>query len=145
MPLEHGRRVVKPGGTVGMANWGPYGSQGELFEVMSKYGPPLPEGVPSPRDWGVEEVVEERLGPYASSLQLERLSTRWEFDSFEHAMQTFGSAGPSVAQRASMDEESLMRMGTDAFELMQRHNKADDGRVVVEPEYLQVVARKREQ
>jgi hypothetical protein len=28
-------------------------------------------------------------------------------------------------------------------ELMGRHNKADDGRVVVEPEYLQVVARKR--
>jgi hypothetical protein len=26
---------------------------------------------------------------------------------------------------------------------LQRHNKADDGRVVVDPEYLQVVARKR--
>ena len=34
-------RVDKPGGTVGMANWGPYGSQGELFEMMSRYGPPL--------------------------------------------------------------------------------------------------------
>src|SRR3954447_6908800 len=31
-------RVVKPGGTVGMANWGPYGAQGELFEVLGKYG-----------------------------------------------------------------------------------------------------------
>src|SRR6266550_7236291 len=44
-------RVVKRGGTVGMANWGPYGSQGELFELMSRYGPPLPEGVPNPREW----------------------------------------------------------------------------------------------
>ena len=35
-------RVVKPGGTVGMANWGPYGSQGEMFELMSRYGPALP-------------------------------------------------------------------------------------------------------
>jgi SAM-dependent methyltransferase len=136
-------RVVKPGGTVGMANWGPYGSQGELFEMMSKYGPPLPEGVPSPRDWGVEEIVQERLGPHAASLQVERVSTRWEFESFEHAMQTFGSAGPSAAQRGSMSDEALQQMAADAYALMQRHNKADDGRVVVEPEYLQVVARKR--
>ena len=136
-------RVVKPGGTVGLANWGPYGSQGELFEMMTSYGPPLPEGVPSPREWGLEEVVQERLGPYASSLQLQRVTTRWEFDSFEHAMQTFGSAGPGVAQREAMEDEAIQRMGAEAFELMQRHNKADDGRVVVEPEYLQVVARKR--
>src|SRR3954462_15326874 len=98
-------RVVKPGGTVGMANWGPYGSQGELFECMSKYGPPLPDGVPNPREWGLEEVVRGRLGPYASSLQAERVSTHWELESFEHAMQTFGSAGPSAAVRAAMSEE----------------------------------------
>src|SRR3954466_11498718 len=67
-------RVVKRGGTVGMANWGPYGAQGELFECMAKHGPPLPEGVPNPREWGLEEVVEQRFGSYASSLQLERLT-----------------------------------------------------------------------
>jgi ubiquinone/menaquinone biosynthesis C-methylase UbiE len=136
-------RVVKPGGTVGMANWGPYGSQGELFEVMSKYGPPLPEGVALPRKWGLEEIVEERLGPYASSLQMERVTTRWQFESFEHAMQTFGSAGPGVAQRQQMEPEKLAQMGAEARELMERHNKATDGTLVVEPEYLQVVARKR--
>src|SRR3954470_5373726 len=136
-------RVVKPGGTVGMANWGPYGSQGELFECMSKYGPPLPEGVPNPREWGVEEFVQERLGPYASSLRVERLSTHWEFDSFEHAMQTFGSAGPSAAVRAAMSEEQLQSMAGEALELIERHTRAADGRVVLEPQYLQVVARKR--
>src|SRR3954449_241286 len=98
-------RVVKPGGTVGMANWGPYGAQGELFECMAKHGPPLPEGVPNPREWGLEETVQERLGPYASSLQLERATIRWEFDSFEHAMGTFGSAGPGAAARAALSDE----------------------------------------
>jgi len=136
-------RVVKPGGTVGMANWGPYGSQGELFECMSKYGPPLPEGVPNPREWGIEEVVEQRLGPYASSLQLERLSTHWEFDSFEHALATFGSAGPSAAARDALSEERRASLLEEARAVMERHNLASDGRVVVEPQYLQVVARKR--
>src|SRR4051812_1733231 len=136
-------RVVKPGGTVGMANWGPYGSQGELFECMSKYGPPLPEGVSNPREWGLEEIVQERLGPYASSLHAERVSAHWEFDSFEHAMQTFGSAGPSAAARAQMSDEQRQALLEEALAIMQRHNRADDGRVVVEPQYLQVVARKR--
>ena len=136
-------RVVKPGGTVGMANWGRYGSQGELFECMSKYGPQLPEGVPNPRDWGEEEIVRERLGPYAGSLQLERVSTHWEFDSFEDAMQRFSSAGPGAAARAAMSEEDRQRLLAEAQELLQRHNKATDGRVVLDPEYLQVVARKR--
>ena len=136
-------RVVKPGGTVGMANWGPYGSQGELFELMSRYGPPLPEGVPNPRDWGVEEIARDRLEPYASSLQLDRVSTRWRFDSFEHAFQTFGSAGPSAVMRQSLSEEQLGQLATEAAELLQGHNKATDGTLLVEPEYLQIVARKR--
>jgi SAM-dependent methyltransferase len=136
-------RVVKPGGTVGMANWGPYGSQGEMFELMSRYGPPLPDGVPNPREWGVEEIARERLEPYASSLQLDRVSTRWQFDSFEHAMQTIGSAGPSAVMRQSLSEEQLRQLVAEAAELMERHNKATDGTLLVEPEYLQIVARKR--
>jgi SAM-dependent methyltransferase len=136
-------RVVKPGGTVGLANWGPYGSQGELFGLQSKYAPPMPEGVPWPRDWGLEEVVQERLGPYASSLQQDRQTVRFEFESFEHAMQSFGSAGPGVAQREQMSAERLQQMASEAFELVERHNKATDGTVVLDAEYLQVVARKR--
>jgi SAM-dependent methyltransferase len=136
-------RVVKPGGTVGMANWGPYGSQGELFECTSKHGPPLPEGVPNPREWGLEEFVKERFGPYASSLQLDRLSVHWEFESFQQAIEIFGSVGPGAAARAAMTEEQRANMGNAALEVMQRHNKGTDGRLVVDPEYLQVVARKR--
>jgi ubiquinone/menaquinone biosynthesis C-methylase UbiE len=136
-------RVVKPGGTVGMANWGPYGSQGELFALQNNYAPPPPEGVPWPREWGLEESVQERLGPFASSLQMERRTVVFSFDSFEHAMQTFGAAGPSAAARETLPKETLQKMGAEMFELMQSHNKATDGTLVVEPEYLQVVARKR--
>ena len=126
-----------------MANWGPYGAQGEIFECMSKYGPPLPEGVPNPREWGVAEIVDERLGPYASSLQRERVSTHWEFDSVRHFFETVGSSGPSLAARERMSEEQLQGMRQEVLKLIERHNRASDGRVVLDPEYLQVVARKR--
>src|SRR3954463_7186022 len=136
-------RVVKPGGTVGMANWGPYGAQGESSECMGGSGPPLPEGVPNPRQWGLEEVVEERLGQYASSLQMERVTTHWEFESFERAMETIGAAGPSLLARQAMSDEQRQAMREDARSVMESHNQASDGRIVVEPQYLQVVARKR--
>jgi ubiquinone/menaquinone biosynthesis C-methylase UbiE len=136
-------RVVKPGGTVGMANWGPYGSQGELFAAQNKFGPPMPEGLAWPADWGIEENVQERLGPYASSLQMTRETVHFAFDSFEQAMQTFGSAGPSVAMREQMSPETLQELGAAAFEVIQRHNKATDGSIALDAEYLQVVARKR--
>jgi SAM-dependent methyltransferase len=136
-------RVVKPGGTVGMANWGHYGFQAEMFELQTGFGPPPLEDVPHPRDWGMEEVVRERFGPYASSLQLERRMVRFEFDSFEHAMQTFGSAGPSAAARQDMEPEKLQQLVGEARALIDRWNQADDGRLVIDAEYLQVVARKR--
>jgi SAM-dependent methyltransferase len=136
-------RVVKPGGTLGMANWGPYGSQGELFAFQNRFAPPAPEGVPWPADWGLEETVQERLGPYASSLQMTRETVRFEFDSFEQAMESFGSAGPSVALREQLAPEKLHEMAAGAFEVVERHNKASGGAIRLDAEYLQVVARKR--
>jgi ubiquinone/menaquinone biosynthesis C-methylase UbiE len=136
-------RVVKPGGTVGMANWGNYGFQAEMFELQTGFGPPPEAGIAPPRDWGMEEVVQERLGPFASSLQLERQTIRYDFESFEQAMQTFGSAGPSSAARQEIEPEKLQELVGKARELAERWNQADEGRLVVDAEYLQVVARKR--
>jgi ubiquinone/menaquinone biosynthesis C-methylase UbiE len=136
-------RVVKPGGTVGLAVWGPYGSQGEMFEVLSKYAPPLPDGVPQPRDWGVEAIAEDRLGPLASSLVLERRKMRWEFESWDHMWQTLQSAGPAAAARNMLAPETLEEVARAGREVADRWNLADDGRVIVEPEYLEIVARKR--
>jgi SAM-dependent methyltransferase len=136
-------RVVKPGGTVGMAVWGPYGSQGEVFDVMNSVAPQVPEGVPFPRDWGREEIAEERLGPHASSLRMERKTMRWEFASFDDAWNTFQSAGPQAAARQHLSDDVLEEVRKRVTEVMERYNQATDGSLVVHPEYLEIVARKR--
>ena len=137
-------RVVKPGGTVGLAAWGPYGSQGEMFEVLDAgTRRRFPRACPQPRDWGLEEIAEQRLAPLASSLRMERRTMHWEFDSWDHMWRTLQSAGPGAAAR-SMRSPERARGGTRAAqEVTERWNQADDGRVVVEPEYLEIVARKR--
>jgi SAM-dependent methyltransferase len=136
-------RVVKPGGTIGLANWGHFGVQAEVFGLLQEFGPPLPEGVPAPRDWGDEAVVEERLGPLSSSLEMRRRAMRWEFDSYDQMWELYMSAGPGAAARAGLPEDVLQRARDAVHEVVQRYNQVADGRVVVEPEYLEIVARKR--
>ena len=136
-------RVVKPGGTIGLAVWGDYGMQGEAFELFGEYGPPPPEGVPLPRAWGDEVVAEQRLGPLASSLTMNRRTMRWEFDSFEQQWDAYMSAGPGAAARRMLSEEKQAEAKERVRALVDRYNQADGGRVVVEPEYLEIVARKR--
>jgi SAM-dependent methyltransferase len=136
-------RVVKPGGTVGLTSWGPYGAQGAVFEVMGRYGPPQPEGVPLPREWGVEETARERLEPHASSLEFERRKLHWEFDSPDAAWNTFLSAGPGAAAAEMAPPDVLERVRGEIFEVLAEHDKGDGDKVVLEPEYLQIVARKR--
>ena len=54
------QRVVKPGGTIAMANWVPDGYVGGLFKTIGKYVPP-PAGLKPPFRWGTEEGLDELL------------------------------------------------------------------------------------
>jgi SAM-dependent methyltransferase len=136
-------RVVKPGGTVGLAVWGRYGSQGEVFDVLGRFAPPPPEGIPEPRDWGDEDIARHRLEPLASSLTMERRKMRWEIESFERMWETLQSAGPGAAARQALPAETIEEGKRAVGEVVDRWNQATDGGVVLEPEYLEIVARKR--
>ena len=136
-------RVVKPGGTVGLAVWGDYGVQAEVFALLSQYRPGLPEGVPEPRLWGDEDIARERLEPLASSLVMNRRTMRWEFDSFDRQWETYMGAGPGAAASKALPQETIDEARGRVREIVDRYNEGEGGRVVVEPEYLEIVARKR--
>jgi hypothetical protein len=136
-------RVVKPGGTVGMAAWGDYGVQGEIFQALADYAPPPDQDLPVPREWGDAAVVEQRLGPRAASLRAERRTLRYEYDTIDDLWEVFLAAGPGAAARNAMPPDVIAQARERIGGIVEQHNLASDGRVALEAEYLEIVARKR--
>jgi len=137
-------RVVRPGGTVGMANWPNRGFQAGIFAVMRKYGPPEPEGVPRSSLWGEEGPLRERFGPYADEIRVEPRVLEFRFDTWEQMGETFQRGAPRSAEIAqSLSEERRQEMATDFGELVNRHNIGTGGAVWVDADYTLVVARRK--
>src|SRR5918992_1633213 len=95
-------RVTRPGGFVALAAWVPRGLPGRMDELVERFAP-LPEGVPQPDRWGVEEVARRRLGPLVEDLQVRTRTLPLRFDSPEAAFETLLLAHPLDAQ----DREAL--------------------------------------
>jgi SAM-dependent methyltransferase len=136
-------RVVRPGNTVGLANWTPDGFFGRLRAVSRRYQPP-PDGVPDPFEWGREEVVRARFEALAGSVAVERRTLPFAFPSPQDLLGFFGThAGPQVVARETMAPEDYAELGRESLAVVEEHNTATDGSVIVESEYLLVVARRR--
>jgi SAM-dependent methyltransferase len=67
-------RVVRPGGVVALAAWLPRGLPGRLDELVA-----LPDGVPPPSDWGVQDVARARLEPLLERLEFRTRTVRLTF------------------------------------------------------------------
>ena len=137
-------RVVRPGGTVGMANWTPDGFQGRLFDVQNAYRPPQPEGAARPLDWGDEAVVRERFAGLAASVEVSRPTVQWRFDSAEAMWDFFASnAGPLVLARKALPPDRVEAMRSDTLAFVAEWTGQASGPIEIEAEYLLVVARRR--
>ena len=136
-------RVVKPGNTVGLAAWGDYGPQAEIFNSTMKYAPPPPEGIPAPHLWGDEDVVRERLGPYAGTIETNRRIIRFAWPSLDKAIEMFTTNGPGSLMAKNLPPEQLANWRADFEEIGRRWDVGDEGTFAYDAEYLEIVARKR--
>jgi ubiquinone/menaquinone biosynthesis C-methylase UbiE len=137
-------RVIRPGGTVGMANWPERGFQAGLFKVLRRHQPPPPDGVPESSLWGDEATVRARFDGLAESVQFEPRVLPWRFATFEEMGDVFQRGAPRAADLAkSLSDEQRQQLAVEFGELIAEHNQASDGSVAIDAEYAQVVARKQ--
>jgi len=133
-------RTCKPGGRIGMANWVPDGGVGKMFMTIAKHAPP-PPGVTSPLLWGTEDHLRELFGDEISDLRVERRAARQAFRSADHFLDFFRTYfGPTKVAYERVGPEGEAALTADMKAYLEEYNKAGDRALVLEPEYLQVVA-----
>lgn len=134
-------RVVKPGGRIGMANWCPDGGLERLFMTVVKHTGGPPPGVMPPVLWGSEDRVRGLFGDGISDLRVERIKSRQPFYSADHYIEFFRSYfGPIKSAFEKVGPEGEQALTDDLREMLEDANTAGDRALVIEPEYLRVIA-----
>jgi ubiquinone/menaquinone biosynthesis C-methylase UbiE len=133
-------RVVKPGGRIGMANWTPNGSVGKMFRTIAKHAPP-PPGIDSPLLWGTEDRLRELFGDGIADLQTEPRISRQPFRSADHYIEFFRTYfGPTQMAYERVGAEGEQALTDDLRAFLEAENTAGERAMVLEAEYLEVVA-----
>jgi ubiquinone/menaquinone biosynthesis C-methylase UbiE len=133
-------RVTRPGGRIGMANWTPEGSVGQMFQTISKHAPP-PPGIESPLRWGREDEVRELFGEKVTKIRFERHVSRQPFRSADHYIEFFRTYfGPTQTAYERVGPEGEQALTDDLRSFLQAANTAGERAMVLEAEYLQVIA-----
>jgi SAM-dependent methyltransferase len=137
-------RVCRPGGQIGLVNWTPEGAIGELFKVMGRYVPALPDYASPPPLWGNEEHVRGLFAGSGVELEFARGLNPWRFASPEHwvvFMETH--YGPALKARERLTAEGTWEQCRgEILAMAESRNEATDGSLLMHSEYLVAVGRK---
>ncbi|MBS1878372.1 MAG: methyltransferase domain-containing protein [Actinobacteria bacterium] len=134
-------RVTKPGGRIGMANWTPDGGVGQMFMAVAKHTGGPPPGVLPPILWGTEERLRDLFGEGISELRIDRLKSRQAFRSADHYIDFFRTYfGPVKSAYEAVGPAGEAALTSDLRAFLEAANTAGERALVLEPEYLQVVA-----
>jgi ubiquinone/menaquinone biosynthesis C-methylase UbiE len=131
-------RVCRPGGKIGLANWTPDSFIGQMFKVLGKYVPPV-AGVAPPSLWGTKARLDTLFGAQAA-VAAESRNFVFRYKSPVHWLEIFRDYyGPVLKAFASLAPEARTALEKDLLALLDKHNVAKDGTLVLPSEYLEAV------
>jgi 2-polyprenyl-3-methyl-5-hydroxy-6-metoxy-1,4-benzoquinol methylase len=135
-------RVCRPGGRIGLASWVPDGLMAANQALVQQHVPPPPAVVAMPRpvEWGDEDRLRALFGNTVSELRTERRVIEL-FASSAAELVEFNRNwfGPTRAAFAQLDEAGQASLAADLTAVLERFNRATDGTLVAQAEYLEVV------
>jgi SAM-dependent methyltransferase len=136
-------RVARRGGQVAMANYTSSGFLGRVSELVARYAPTRPAEVPSPFRWGDPDEVRRRFDGLASSIDVQPQTITVEFHSPEEGWAFWeGTNPPQFDLRYLLPDQTYQEMREQGARLMQELNRSNDDRLVLELEYVLVLASK---
>lgn len=110
-------RVTKVGGRIAFTTWPPEHAIGRMFATIAKYVPPPPNGPPSPMQWGIPEVVRERLGNGVRDLHFERGVVNVPLLSPNHFWQLFSTKyGPMIRAIQTLESAKVDALRHDLIQ-----------------------------
>lgn len=136
-------RVVRPGGTIGLAAWTPDGMIGGLFRIVARYAPP-PAGVQPAALWGTTGHLTELFGDRVEWTSTTVRHYVFRYHSPAHFSEWFRQFyGPITRLAGTLSAADLERFAEDLADVARQFNTADDGTVVAPSEYLEAVGIRR--
>jgi SAM-dependent methyltransferase len=135
-------RVCRRGRLVGLTNWTPTGFIGQLFQIIATHSQQSSPGT-APFLWGTRSRLEELFGAYGSVYST-RKHVAFRYRTPADWVEKFrGSYAPLLKTFAILDAGKQRALQSALLELVSSFNRAKDGTMVVDAEYLEVVITRR--
>jgi len=137
-------RVCRPGGRIGLACWTPDGFVGQLTAVARRYLPESTE-VQAPILWGTRRNLDAYFGHHAMALAAEDCRYTFRYASADEWLSSWrGAGGPLQQAFRQVDPDWREQFAAELKDLALRCNRAADGRLVIDAEYLRFLVHRKE-
>jgi hypothetical protein len=104
-------RVTKEGGHIAFTTWPPEHNVGRFFAAIVKHVPPPAGSPPSPMQWGIPQIVQERLSSNVKDLHFERGAVYFPVLSPNHFWQLFSTKyGPLIRAIQALGEQGSSKV-----------------------------------
>ncbi|MBB4681443.1 class I SAM-dependent methyltransferase [Crossiella cryophila] len=122
-------RVLRPGGTLALAQWRRAGFMGALAKIFHRWQP-LSAGLADPLVWGDDQAVRARLAAGFHDIQTREEVLEWHFGSTTE-LRTFWASHfpPTMAAFAELGADSRAGLHADLADLAAAHRDGDGYRL----------------